>query len=205
MYLGNGIELIYTQEGYKKLIGEVEYNGFLFNYGDNEDNRIKALEYFDSIKDTTNYAYSDIDDQLKEIDDIYAQVEFFVYCFIIVITIISIVNIFNTISTNLLLRKKEFSTLKAIGMTEKQLKKSVILEGTLYGIISSIIGGIISALLLALMVKAGAGMADVQYKFNLIAFIASIVCAIAVTYLSTLVPLKRINKLTIVEGISDEE
>lgn len=205
MYSGRGVELIYTQEGYEKLIGKVEYNGFLFNYNGNEENRIKALEYFDSIKDTTNYVYADVDDQLKEIDDIYAQVEFFVYCFIIVITIISIVNIFNTISTNLLLRKKEFSTLKAIGMTEKQLKKSVILEGTLYGIIASIIGGILSALLLLLMIKSGAGMADVQYNFDLIAFVASIICAIAVTYISTLVPLKRLKKLTIVEGISDEE
>lgn len=205
MYSGNGIELMYTQKGYEKLVGEVEYNRFLFNYGNNEENRIKALEYFDSIKDTTNYIYSDVNDQLKEIDDIYAQVEFFVYCFIIVITIISIVNIFNTISTNLLLRKKEFSTLKAIGMTEKQLKKSVILEGTLYGIIASIIGGLVSALLLALMVKAGAGMADVPYHFDIVAFIASIICAIVVTYISTLVPLRRLKKLTIVEGISDEE
>ncbi len=204
-YGDNKINLLIHEEAYKKDMGEFDPNTIFFSFNGDTKAREKAIEYFQDISNTSNYKYMDIGDSLKEVEDLYKQVQFFVYCFIIVISIISIVNIFNTISTNLLLRKKEFSTLKAIGMTEKQLRRSVLLEGTLYGIIAAIVGGILSALLLALMIKTGGGVADVKYNFAAVPFILSIICAIGVTYISTLVPLRRLKNLTIVEGISDDE
>lgn len=47
----------------------------------------------------------------------------FSYGFIIVISIIGITNIFNTITTNMALRSKEFAVLKSVGMTNKEFKK----------------------------------------------------------------------------------
>lgn len=200
-----GIGLIFHEDAYSKFINKSNYDSLLYSFNDDTTAREEAIEYFDSISSQNEYRYMDMGDALKQVNQLYEQMEFFVYCFITIVTIISIVNIFNTISTNLLLRKKEFSTMKAIGMTEKQLKKSVMLEGTLYGILAAIIGGIISALLLVLLVNLGGALGDVEYKFNFIAFLGSIICAIAVTYISTLAPLKNLKKLTIVEGISDEE
>lgn len=201
IYSDYELELMVHEDVYKKYVGDIEPNYIYFTFNENSEDRENAIEYFNDKP----FTYEDIGDELKEIDDMYTQVEFFVYCFIAIVTVISIVNIFNTISTNLLLRKKEFSTLKAIGMTEKQLKKNVMLEGTLYGILSAIIGGTISALLLGGLVKISVGLADVKYSFDFIAFGISIVCAILVTYISTIIPLRKIKKLTIVEGISDNE
>ena len=90
-------------------------------------------------------------------------------------------------------------------MEESQLRKSVILEGTLYGIIASIFGGAGSAILLAVLIKVSGGIADVDYNFGIIPFVISIVVAIGVTYVSTMIPLRRLKKITIVEGISDNE
>lgn len=45
------------------------------------------------------------------------------YGFIILITLIAIVNVFHTISTNVSLRKREFAMLCSVGMTKKDLKK----------------------------------------------------------------------------------
>ena len=45
----------------------------------------------------------------------------FLYGFIIVITLIGITNIFNTITSNMNLRSKEFANLKSIGMTKKRI------------------------------------------------------------------------------------
>ena len=112
---------------------------------------------------------------------------------------------FNTISTNLLLRKREFSTLKAIGMKEKQLKKCVLVEGTLYGVISAILGGSISILLLILLIKLSGGIASIEYHFAFIPFILSIIVSVIITYISTLIPLNKLKKLSIVEGIKEEE
>ena len=204
-YVSGGIELLFHEEGTTKLFGEVNSNSLLFDFGDDENSRVDAIKYIDGLKDAKGYSYTDIGDQVKQIEQIYGQVEFFVYCFIGIITVISVVNIFNTISTNLLLRRKEFSTLRAIGMTEKQLRKSVMLEGTLYGVFAAIFGGIGSAALLLLLIKIGGGLADVEYNFAYIPFGLSIVAAIAVTYVSTMIPLRKLRDLSIVEGISDDE
>lgn len=199
------VEFMLHKDAYTKYFGEFLPNALFFNFDGDKEASEEAVKYFDEVRDSKGYSYVDFGMQMKGLDETFKKVEFFVYCFIIIITVISVVNIFNTISTNLLLRKKEFATLKAIGMMENQLRKSVILEGTLYGIIASIVGGIASALLLGLLIKLGGGIADIKYNFAIIPFVASIIVAIAVTYLSTLVPLRRLKKLTIIEGISDDE
>lgn len=203
-YNNNRLEFIFLKDVYNSLIENKNYNLITFNIK-NEQAKEDAINYFDGISDESGYSYMDFGDSIKQMDNLYKQVEFFVYCFVIAITIISIVNIFNTISTNLLLRKKEFATMKAIGMTEKQLSKSIILEGTLYGIMSAIVGGILSVILSNLLIEAGGGVADFSYEFPIVVFSLSILAAILITYISTLIPLRKLKKQTIVEGISDEE
>ena len=200
----NSIGIIMSRDFCNSIIGDSNPTQIYLNY-DNDKDREEASDYFESKKIASNCQYDNVKAKIDKANRICSQVGFFVYCFIIIIAIISIVNIFNTISTNLLLRKKEFSTLKAIGMTEKQLKKSVVLEGTLYGITAAIVGGIASSTLLLLLTKIVMRLGDVRYKFAFMPFILSIGCAILITYLSTLAPLRRIKKLTIVEGISDDE
>ena len=204
-FLYSGIQIMAHKDAYNKTFGGFSPNSIYFDFNDNKIDQENAIKYFDEVKNDKGYNYMDLGTQINQIETLYFQVEFFVYCFIIIVTVISVLNIFNTISTNLLLRKKEFSTLRAIGMEESQLRKSVILEGTLYGIIASIFGGAGSAILLGILIKVGGGIADVDYNFGFIPFAISIVVAIGVTYISTMIPLRRLKKITIVEGISDNE
>ena len=56
------------------------------------------------------------------------MIELFSYTFLILIALICAANVFNTISTNLVLRRRDFGILKSIGMTDSQLRKMVITE-----------------------------------------------------------------------------
>lgn len=56
------------------------------------------------------------------------MIDLFSYTFLILIALICAANIFNTISTNLVLRRRDFGILKSIGMTDAQLRKMVISE-----------------------------------------------------------------------------
>lgn len=78
----------------------------------------------------------------------------FTYGFIALITAISIANIFNTISTSISLRKREFAMLKSIGMTPKGFNKMINYESIFYGIKSLLYGIPISIGLMLLMHRA---------------------------------------------------
>ena len=70
----------------------------------------------------------------------------FSYGFIVLISLIAAANVFNTISTNINLRRREFAMLKSIGMTQKGFNKMMNFECLLYGS---------KALLLGLPVSCG--------------------------------------------------
>lgn len=60
-------------------------------------------------------------------------INIFSYGFIILISLIAATNVFNTISTNINLRRREFAMLKSIGMTPKAFSKMMDFECLLYG------------------------------------------------------------------------
>lgn len=64
----------------------------------------------------------------------------FAYGFIVLISFIAIANVFNTISTNISLRRREFAMLKSVGMTAKGFNKMMNFECVLYGLRSLLYG-----------------------------------------------------------------
>ena len=55
------------------------------------------------------------------------------YGFVILISLIAVANVFHTISTNLMLRRKEFAMLRSMGMSPKGFQKMMNFECLLYG------------------------------------------------------------------------
>lgn len=60
-------------------------------------------------------------------------VEIFLYGFIAVVALIGITNVFNTVTTNMELRAPEFAMLRSVGMTSREFKRMIWLEGVFYG------------------------------------------------------------------------
>ena len=67
------------------------------------------------------YDVYNIAENVHMMENLYILIGIFLYGFIIVITLIGITNVFNTITTNMELRKPEFAMLKSIGMTSKRI------------------------------------------------------------------------------------
>lgn len=61
-------------------------------------------------------------------------VNVFSYGFIILISLIAIANVFNTISTNIALRRREFAMMKSVGLTTRGMHKMLNYECLIYGI-----------------------------------------------------------------------
>jgi putative ABC transport system permease protein len=73
-------------------------------------------------------AFSESDRAVITVLDVFS------YGFIVLISLIAAANVFNTISTNIGLRRREFAMLKSIGMTQKMFNKMMNYECLLYGL-----------------------------------------------------------------------
>ncbi len=72
--------------------------------------------------------------EMEESDrNIVTIIRVFSYGFIVLISLIAAANVFNTISTNISLRRREFAMLKSVGMTQKDFNKMMNFECLLYG------------------------------------------------------------------------
>lgn len=81
-------------------------------------------------------------------------IKVFSYGFIILISLIATANVFNTISTNISLRRREFAMLKSVGMTKKGFNKMMNFECLLYGSKALILGLPVSAFITYLIYKS---------------------------------------------------
>ena len=65
--------------------------------------------------------------------NIVTIIRVFSYGFIVLISLIAAANVFNTISTNISLRRREFAMLKSVGMAQRDFNKMMNFECLLYG------------------------------------------------------------------------
>lgn len=72
-------------------------------------------------------------DREKEKRDMVLLAKVFSYGFITLISLISIANVFHTISTNIALRRRDFAMLRSVGMSTRKLLRMLYYECLLYG------------------------------------------------------------------------
>lgn len=89
-----------------------------------------------------------------------------------IVGLVGILNFLNAVITSIMTRKHEFAMLRSIGMTGRQLRKMLIVEGLFYGLFSVIISFTISILIGPLLNKAMSSMFwFFTYRFTLFPFI----------------------------------
>lgn len=131
-------------------------------------------------------------------------VSIFLYGFITVITLIGVTNIFNTISTNMILRSKEFANLKSVGMTTKEFNRMIRLESIMYGAKSLLIGIPIGLLGSYGIYKSFANGIDFGYMLPWKSIIISVIFVFIIVGLTMKYSLNKINKQNIIETIRQD-
>lgn len=142
--------------------------------------------------------------EVKQEKSMLLVINIFLYGFMAVITLIGVTNIFNTITSNMELRQKEFAMLKSIGMTKKEFNRMINLEtifystkALLYGIISGLLGTF--ALYKAFSVKVDSGM---YIPINPI--VISIIFVFILVFIIMKYSINKINKQNTIETIRKE-
>ena len=161
----------------------------------------ELAEYIMQNYPNNSFSFQNADLTVIERISIQTTISIFLYTFIIVMSLIGTTNIFNTITTSINLRQKEFAHLKSIGMTKKQFNNMIKLENFFIGCKALILGillGIIFSYLVHLAFETNVIM---DYIFPITGIIISIICVFLVLWIITLYALRKINKQNIVETI----
>lgn len=128
----------------------------------------------------------------------------FSYGFIILISLIALANVFNTISTNVSLRRREFAMLRSVGMTEKGVNKMMNFECILYGV-KGLGWGLLAAVgvtfLIYLTVNAGVATSFYLPWYSVLIAVASV---FIVVFATMLYAMSKIKKEDPIEALKNE-
>ena len=192
--------LIINEETFEKYF---DMNNVTICYDSSNVNKLQ--DDIDEMLNGYSYNINNIEENANTMRKLFTLVGIFLYGFIIVITSIGITNIFNTITTNMELRKPEFAMLKSIGMTTKEFNKMIRLETIFMGIKSLVFSIPIGIGLSYLIYKAFSGEQE-TLKF-IVPINAIVTACLAVFLLITCImkySMNKINKQNTIETIRNE-
>lgn len=168
------------------------------NANDTQDEIEKIFTNDDSIY------INNVNESSEQMNSLYTIVAIFLYGFITVIAIIGLTNIFNTITTNVALRRGEFACLRSIGMTTKEFNKMIFLESFFYCIKALIIGIPIGIILSLIIHRAFTSEMTLIYHLPLKGIIISIIIVFILIFSLMKYSVKKVNSKNILDAIRDE-
>lgn len=150
-------------------------------------------------KGISNYAES-----VEESRNLVSIIQVFAYGFIVLISLIAAANVFNTISTNISLRRREFAMLKSVGMTAKGFNRMMNYECILYGSKSLLLGLPVSAAITYLIYMAVSGGYEVEYFLPWGAIGIAILSVFLVVFVTMMYSMSKIRKDNPIDALKNE-
>lgn len=200
---GFGIDVVISENIFKDISGFENYR--LLNVDKKKTFNDKEVEK--EIMKITNkkkgVTVRNLVTQKERMIDYVNTKQTFSYVIISILFMISIFNIINNISYSLLSRVNEFGILRAVGLSDKDFNVLVILEGVIYGGISSIL-----SIILGFVIQYNLYKIDSTYIENPVfnipinIYILVICINLLIGILSTYIVSRNIKNKSIVEHIS---
>ena len=196
--------IIVDRQTYREIVNSDYSSMNIYLYSENATKTEEAIRELTAENGAfiNNYEYI-----VKSMNAIVTILEIFIYGFIIVIAAIGLTNIFNTITTNMSLRRKEFAMLQSVGMTRKEFRRMVDLESVMYAA---------KSLAIALPLGIGGGIAvnwifnvnlmdeKMAYQFPWLAILISIAAVVGLVWLIMTFSLSKLKKQNIIETIRND-
>lgn len=169
---------------------------------DNTNNIDKLTKDLDKY---SNVNYTNIKESMKQANNLILVVKILMYGFISLVTLIGVTSVFNTISTSMALRKREFAVLRSIGLTNRGFNKILFFESLFFGMKSLIFAIPVSIGITVLIHYALADMVSIStiiipWKYIII----SIVSVFVIVLLTMMYSTSKIKKHNIIEQIREE-
>lgn len=128
----------------------------------------------------------------------------FSYGFIALISLVAMTNVFNTISTNVMLRTRDFAMLQSVGMTRREMRRMLGFECVLYGTRALILGIPVSIFISYLIYDAIAQGYPLPFQVPWIPLGIACLSVFLVVFATMAYAARKIGKQQLVEALKNE-
>lgn len=200
----NGVQVIVNDEVYDSLTGNDSYSEVYPTLKEGADAEVfeNWLDGWCAKAPGTHWISFRLSD--AQMEESFERIRMLCWALIIFIGMIGILNIINTVYSNIHTRVNEIGMQRAIGMSTKSLFTTFLWEGAYYGIIASVIGAVLGYIC---CVFIGAARTDTLQLVGIpfLSIAEASVLSIIACLSATAVPLFSIAKMEIVESIENVE
>lgn len=161
----------------------------------------------DNTKLDSNYTLINLSNVVDLFRSATFVVDVFTYFFVIMISLIAMANVFNTISTNIRLRRREFAMLRSMGMSERGFNRMMNFECAIYGIRTLLFGIPIAGFISWLIYKAavfGEKIDDLAFVFPWQSTIISVIGVFGTVFITMIYASNKIKKENIIDALRDD-
>lgn len=204
---GLGIAMIYPQSLKSSVFTDEKFDGqrisFLFKSSDHTLS-CKEIKEILGAKGLDGISVTDYAEQAEQSRNLVIIIKVFSYGFIILISLIAAANVFNTISTNISLRRREFAMLKSVGMTSRGFNKMMNFECVLYGTRALLLGIPVSIGITFLIYSSGIKGFDTSFRLPWTAIGISVLSVFAVVFATMMYSMNKIKKDNPIDALKNE-
>ena len=153
---------------------------------------------------TTDDFFQDLLASEEDTRNLVTIINVFSYGFIILISLISVANVFNAISTNITLRRRDFAMLRSVGMTRKGMMRMLKFECLIYGGRSLAWGLPVGFVLGILLFRITGTIYSRSFQVYWQPYVIAVICVFAVVFVSMRYAMSRIKMENPIEALKEE-
>ncbi len=200
------VYLIYPVSMMEHVLPDAVQGNHIYSYIQSKDHtesyaNLKKVMLENNLASTNFY---DIAENEEENRNLITIIRVFAYGFIVLISLIAAANVFNTISTNISLRRREFAMLKSVGMTEKGFNKMMNYECLLYGSKALLLGLPAAAGVTYMIYRSVSGGFETSYKLPWGAIGISVLSVFLVVFITMVYSMSKIKKDNPIDALKNE-
>lgn len=178
-----------------------------YNYYMTSADHAASYDNLKRILSENGYNSENLTDYAESVEmdrNLVTIIQVFSYGFIVLISLIAAANVFNTISTNIGLRRREFAMLKSVGMTQKGFNQMMNYECVLYGSKALLLGLPVSAGITYLIYMTVSGGYETVYHLPWGAIGVAVLSVFLVVFSTMLYAMGKIKKENPIDGLKNE-
>lgn len=197
----NGIQIIVNNKNYEQITGNQYYGEVYPTLKKSVDTEAFETWLENWTKKNAGSHWLSYQQTSAQLEESFEQIKMLCWGLIFFIGLIGVLNIINTVYSNLHTRISEIGMQRAIGMSVGSLYKTFFWEGAYYGMIASVAGGFLGYIC-TLFIQAAVTDSLNLVKIPFMSIAQAAVLAICACLLATAIPLRSIAKMSIVKSIS---